>query len=216
MLITLINLHRLETKYFRLWLSDSQSNALYKRTWRELTFWLLKVCLKIWAIKMTICLSSSQEIHSACFFYLIERGIILRSSRSQLFFLKTSVSLNSSGSRSIRGQYSGYVTCLDQSEATVQVTWSVLTNQRSVFTLLTSHWLLLRSSCWASQDKPNSRHFFKTLNFGLNLSHGGKLEELWSVVKDGVNHNRNYEVTRGIFSPEQTKNLLFVSWLFFL
>ena len=46
------------------------------------------------------------------------------------------------------------------------------------------------------------------MNFGLNCSHGGKLKELWSVVKDGVNHNRNYEVTGGIFSPEQTKKLV--------
>ena len=121
------------------------------------------------------------------------------------------------------------ITC-NQSQASVQVTWSVWTNKRSVFRsrdlsgplrgLYSPCWRLI--GCWwevpVKRLKTNLIQdiFLQTLNFGLNFSHCGKLKELWSVVKDGVNHNRNYEVTRGIFSPEQTKNLLFVGWLFFL
>ena len=39
----------------------------------------------------------------------------------------------------IRGQYSGHVICIDQSEASIQVTWSALTNQRP-----RQRWQLLR------------------------------------------------------------------------
>ena len=40
----------------------------------------------------------------------------------------------------ITGQYSGHLISIDQSEISIQVTWPVLTNQRSVFRLLDQYW----------------------------------------------------------------------------
>ena len=52
----------------------------------------------------------------------------------------------------IRGHYSGRMTSIDQSEAIIQVTWLVLTNQRSVFWSLRRRMkLVLLSPCLLSR-----------------------------------------------------------------